>query len=325
MEYNKDTFCYYPFMHISMQADGTIRSCCNAERLKEDGKHILYDIDKAFNSEHMNRIRSDLLNGIRAPECKKCWDHEKFGATSMRQIMLSAYDKDFDKINIDKPKIQYLDVNLSNKCNLKCLMCFPNRSNQIAIEMGHKNPNLEFPLYDKIGEFSPHLRRIRFTGGEPLLHDDMYKIVDYLIENNYSKNIYIKYNTNATVTRDDFFDKIKHFKFIKFDVSIDGYGRRDEYIRFPSKWDVIERNIRYFKEKLPEENTEMTAVTVCQNLSITGMKELEDWISDFGIGHFFNRLTHPYYLQNHIMPQESKEKARESLEKSDIMKCKNHS
>ena len=318
-EQNKDTFCYYPFMHISMQADGSLRSCCNAAKLEENGSPILYDVDKAFNSDHMNRIRSDLLNGIKAPECKKCWDHEKFNAKSMRQIMLSVYNNSNFSVDILTPNIQYMDINLSNKCNLKCMMCFPTRSNQIGIEMGYNNPYMEFPLYDKVTEIAHNLRRIRFTGGEPLLHDDMYNILDYLIDNDYSKNIYLKYNTNATVTRDDFFDKIKHFRYIKFDISIDGYGRRDEYIRFPSKWESIERNILYFKDMLPKEKSTMTACTVCQNLSIVGMKELEDWISKLGIGHFYNRLTHPYFLQCHILPESAKKKAKESLEKSNVM------
>ena len=176
---------------------------------------------------------------------------------------------DFPAVDINSPKISFVDINMGNKCNLKCLMCFPTRSNQIAEEHGWKNPDIyiDESIYDEIIDNAQNIRDLRFTGGEPLLHDKLYEILDYMIENNHSKNIELRLNTNLTVTRHDFFDKLPHFKKSIINASLEACGKRNEYIRFPSKWAVLEKNIQYFNDRMPS-NGKLIVSSVFQNLNV---------------------------------------------------------
>ena len=52
------------------------------------------------------------------------------------------------------------------------------------------------------------------------------------------------YTTNLTVLKDELFDLWSQFGHIYLGVSIDGYGEVDDYIRYPSKWEKLEKNIK---------------------------------------------------------------------------------
>ena len=208
MEYNKDTLCLFPFSQVYLSATKNglpVRPCCHTR------SHIRnHSTLGAFRGNHMSRIRSDLLNGIKTAHCQKCWDIEKIGGESYRKKELFYAEKENRDINdiIQRPKILNIEVNLSNKCNLKCLMCHSGASNQIGIEEGLKNSLTDqLELYNDLPGIAQDIKMIRFAGGEPFLHDQMYKILDYLIENNMSKNIELVFNTNGTVARNSFLNK----------------------------------------------------------------------------------------------------------------------
>ena len=319
MEYNKDTLCLFPFSHVSPQQHGPIRQCCiGNDILDNDGNVILYDVHKAFNSNHMNRIRSDLSSGIKAKECNYCWSVEKSGGMSMRQG--TFYRNWANDVNFDDPKIRCLDIRFSNVCNIKCLSCNPEKSNQIGIEEGVDNPTkILDSIYTSLIKLAPDIREINFLGGEPMIHKEMYNSLDYLIENGYSHNISLKYSTNVTVLKDEFIEKLEKFKFTKIGVSIDAYGKRDEYIRFPSKWKVIEKNLRRYRNNFPN-NAVLKVQQVCSNLAMGGIDEFYDWYMSIDdnqnvkktIDHLW--LEYPSHLRCNIIPVDKKENIRERLQ-----------
>ena len=317
MEYNKDTFCYNPFSHISPQQTGNMRQCCLGRDLLENGKPILYDIDKAFNSEHMNRIRSDLLNGIRAPECNYCWNVEKSGGRSMR---LGTLKKDWsNSVDIKNPSIRYLDIRFSNKCNLKCLSCNPEKSDQIGMEEKIENPTLSYPLYDSLMNFPcSSLIEINLLGGEPLLHKETYMFMDYLIESGISDNIAVRISTNCTIYKQEFLDKAKKFKSLELGLSVDGYGHRNEYIRFPSRWESTERNMKLYLDNIPS-NTTIHVQQVCSNLAMHGVHDFYNWFQSLDVPRkeiYYIWLQHPSFMKCNIMPERFK--ARLITQLSDI-------
>ena len=54
-------------------------------------------------------------------------------------------------------------------------------------------------------EVAPHLIEVYFAGGEPFVQDGHYKLLEYLIDNGYAKNISLSYNTNLS------YDKYKKY------------------------------------------------------------------------------------------------------------------
>jgi organic radical activating enzyme len=191
-----------------------------------------------------------------------------------------------------------LDINFGNLCNQKCIMCNPAFSNQWYNEwfdywktdkFGQSEPikanyNIklkrwespeilkwhENPIWwEKFEQMAPYLRHIYVTGGEPMVtpsHDEM---LDRLIDRGLSKNIWLEYDTNATVINDKLISRWEKFKKIVIRASMDGTDKQYEVIRFPGKWDIFKNNIEKLKKiKIDSKNKiALTALTSCFQIS----------------------------------------------------------
>ena len=92
---------------------------------------------------------------------------------------------------ITKPKEVAIEV--TNKCNLDCQFCF----NKFFKNDDGEKQELDYrcikDIIDNICKFG--IRRVRFSGGEPLLREDIYDILEYAK----SKGLQVWLNTNATL------------------------------------------------------------------------------------------------------------------------------
>jgi len=249
--FNMDTFCASPFVSCYVGPENNLSPCCintiteiNTEK----------DILKSYNHPKMQELRKDLLNGVKHPSCETCWKNESIGLTSLRQEQNRIFQKEFNTINeiinkdysVSRLYIKYLDVRFSNKCNLKCRTCAPSYSSSWAADYKILNPNL--PIVKKIvtdvtvKDFHPILdtvTHIYFAGGEPLIMDEHYEILDYLLANHRNNNVSIFYNTNfskLTYREYDVINYWKKFKWITIGASLDGNHERGEYIRKNISW-----------------------------------------------------------------------------------------
>ena len=88
-----------------------------------------------------------------------------------------------------------------------------------------------------------------FTGGEPFMIKDHFKILMHCVEKGYAKNIDIHYNTNGTqLPPQEIFDLWSCFKHVEVAFSIDDVGEPFEYQRHPAKWREVNQNLIKFKE-----------------------------------------------------------------------------
>ena len=101
----------------------------------------------------------------------------------------------------------------------------------------HKqNPLFWEQFYDQI----PNMQQVYFAGGESLIIDEHYEILEECIRQGHAKNLEIRYNSNGVEWRDDLFDLWKEFKIVRFHYSVDSIGAMNEYIRYPSTWERTE-------------------------------------------------------------------------------------
>ena len=94
---------------------------------------------------------------------------------------------------------------------------------------------------ENIKSQTDNILEMYITGGEPTIIDKNYEMLEYFIEQGKSKNIFLKLNTNMTHMQDTFLNMISQFKQVMFFASIDGFGTMQEYIRYPSKWEQIDK------------------------------------------------------------------------------------
>lgn len=343
------TFCVLPFMHAAVNPGGGFRVCCNSNPknnkvLKDDGSGKSYrifkdDINDMWNSQWMQNIRQQFIDGERPETCQRCFREEDAGIRSPRIGYNEKWLKDNVKVEREIPlDIRYVDLRLGNLCNLKCRMCNPWSSSMWVkdwnevVGTAELQPNepltqdeldfldtmTEWPDRKQTGlnfvEIAHTVEEIYLTGGEPTLAKSQYKLFDYCIENDLASGIKLKYNTNLTNVPQQMVDYWKHFKSVQLNTSIDAIGERDRYIRYPSNWSKVEEN---FNKLNALTNVSIQIHCTVQVLNMCAMNELFDWISSKGIKDsqiYLNILNHPECLNIRSLPQKLKQQAELNLE-----------
>ena len=338
------TFCVLPWMHVATNAAGTMRVCCNSTPGKNGlehpsgGKYKLHkhDIREAWNSKTMTTIRQQFLDGERPDMCERCFREEDAGVKSARQSWNEGWfcsDNDYSNIT-PEPKAQYVDLRLGNLCNLKCRMCNPYASNQWVSEWNMiEDPLPEEELqrldtdtmtwpnkpktWENLIAVADTIEEVYLTGGEPTLALAQYKLFDYLIERGLNENIILKYNTNLTNIPQRMIEYWDRFKTVKLNCSIDAYGDLNRYIRYPTNWKLVDKNLKRF---LDMKSVRVQIHTTVQINNILHLNTWFDWVKQFDKFVYLNILNHPEYLNIRVLPPELKQLATERLENYSIEK-----
>lgn len=164
-------------------------------------------------------------------------------------------------------------------------------------------------------QLEPHLEfveQIYFAGGEPLLMEEHYQILDEL-DRRKMHNVRLIYNTNFTHTDlkgRSVFDYWSKFKSVAIGASLDASGIRAEYIRKGTKWEVIEQNRIKMQQLCPQVD-----FYISPTLSIMNAMHLPDfhreWVNKGLIGVQdinVNILQDPAHYRIDIAPSEYKQR-----------------
>lgn len=306
-----ETWCPLPWVHSHCSAIGTFKPCCNAEGRDSNvsTRNSDYDLTSWFHSESMQQLRSDLNNGIKNSMCGRCWRTEERAGTSIRTSMQNK----FDSMVEDEPRIQYLDLKLTNQCNLRCRMCSPSDSNLIGEERdsllaagltppsnysGNCNsgstlasikPELQQDVYAIL---EAGVKVLKFTGGEPLVQQPVLDVLHYIVDKGYAKDIRLQLTTNATKFSTRFMDLFAEFNKVHLNISVDGYGSTYEYIRYPYKWSNFNDRIELLKQAT-HNSTSISYDFTCvpQLFNIENLAQLQQHVGKDRL--YMNNILHP--------------------------------
>lgn len=271
-------FCILPFISGFVGTQKDFRLCCEFEESIPGD-----DFAKIWNGPAYRSYRKSFLKGEIPEACSSCINDEKAGIESYRQTYLRNYPADVKHYTttkqLDAPAPRIFDIRFSNYCNLECVMCGPYSSSAIdkriteykdkkslsTIYANHTFSNkshkttLEF-LYENIHE----LQELVLAGGEPFLMPEVKALLEYCVEKDAAKNISLRITTNATTYRSKWFkDFLLKFKRIDLLCSVDATGEVLEYVRFPSKWSVIEKNLVSFNKLQKEHSNFIFRIEMC--------------------------------------------------------------
>lgn len=315
-----EIICPKPWNSINILPDGTVRMCCKVPYLikNSNGPMSVYQhsYQEIWNCEYMQKLRKSILNNEKVIECNYCYLAEAAGKNSDRLKQLKI-TKDFETNPIaDLPVVVELD--LGNYCNLKCRMCNPTASSSIENDKIHTSwrplPNYGKKTKDQkhwstnkeliFGQIFSKPDRIvflQFAGGEPMLSKTMFDIIEFLATNNYSKNISLNITTNGTTFNRKLLDYLPTFKKIDFGISVEGIGRINEYIRYPSRWENIQENLGIMRSL---KNANVYLATVVQIYNLIYIKEIIEYADQNNLPAYFETLNHPPFLQPNLLPEE---------------------
>ena len=342
-------FCSHLFTSLSFDQKGQVRVCCNNYETPKDKKKfpILvtdedFSMKKAFNSDVHTRIRKNILANKKDPGCERCWQTEDNGADSYRTIwnntLASGFYRDVMVESVDTagyindPYVTFLDFTMGNKCNLICRMCNIDNANlwenESKLLYGDdfnaptKNVSVDdrFLSDDFFKDNFMHLKQVNFLGGEPLIIKEHTDFLKQCIKHNIAKNMILFYTTNLTVLKDELYDLWSQFKHTYLGVSVDGYDEVDDYIRYPSKWEKLEKNIKKVSEWKKELNMDLQIHATFQALNILNYDRLLEWVFSLGdLGFwripFSNWVTYPNWYDCRVLSDDLKDLAAKRINK----------
>ena len=191
---DQDTFCVLPWMHLYVGPDGNVLPCCVADHKFPMGNIEQQSIESILKSDQFITLRENMLNQRRSKECNHCYVKEDAGLVSNRKHHNQRWQISNPKANIEKFNPVYLDIRLSNICNLKCRMCSSYFSSAIMDEenklfdvknkMSTLTHQQKTATLTEILDYACYAEKIYFAGGEPLLSKEHYDILHQLIKCN---------------------------------------------------------------------------------------------------------------------------------------------
>jgi hypothetical protein len=243
----KTPYCLMPWIHFHLGSKGQVNACC-VSTIKY-GNINNTSISDLWQNKAINDVRQHFLTGKTDQRCKVCINRELAGAKSLRQ----ETNEKFQHIDIaSQTGPIYFDIRFSNVCNFKCRTCWHGASSKwfedakkLKINLGQKAIIKNILDFEKfISQNGAHLlnaQEIYFAGGEPLVTEEHYLILQYLIKHNITK-IKLRYNTNFSILKfkgHDILDYWSKFEKVEILASIDESKELGEYIRKELKWQTF--------------------------------------------------------------------------------------
>lgn len=311
-------------------------------------------IEEIWNSNTLKTTRLMMLQNLKPSSCSKCYNEESLGIKSKRQWESEVWKERLDINSIVEQtsadgslpmNIPYFDLRLGNACQLKCIMCSPHDSSSwikdwnlqqskytmpelIKDQQWNKSYNYlwykDAKFLDVIETQAHQIKEVYFAGGEPLIIPEHYKILKMLIASNASKTCTLRYNSNGLSITDNLFELWSHFKKVIYNFSIDAYGDKNDYIRYPSEWNSVVQNLHILDTT--SDNVTVNIACAVQLLNVMYLTELARWkiekkfkkinLSPYGAGIIGTHLVYlPSYLNIRVLPVELKEIAASRINK----------
>ena len=341
-----------PWTHMHFMPNKAVNPCCLSPINETIGNMETQTIAEVWNSEQMKKLRLDMLEGNPADNfCSRCYEKEEDGFTSLRTHMNDSYASKHKEIvestkddgTVDELNLVHWDFRFSNICNQRCRTCgieFSTQWHDDYIKLwdidSDKAPPKVKKIWNTVEAFEEDFENlfdkveyIHFAGGEPLITDEHYRVLERLIKEN-RRNIKIRYSTNFGVLKykkHDLLEMWKHFDSIELMASIDDCGDRYNYLRKGGDWNQVVENFNSLKSSglfnsrnirwgmhptisfwnvyyMPDFHRE------CIRLGMVDLREMQN---HFSTTFHLNNLIHPEYYNCQLLPAEYKEQVSEKL------------
>lgn len=304
------TFCMAKWHHVTIYLQtGETHSCYHPPPHRIPLEEIKNNPSALHNTWEKKTQRAAMLKGEKPSGCQYCWNIEALGddlISDRKERNSTIYTADrFEQIkngpwdqNINP---QYIEISFGNECNFKCGYCYPKASSSYYKEIEKHGPYTMvnnhrcdidyFKIYEEESnpyvdawwqwwpEVSKTLTILRITGGEPLLQQSTWRLLDDL-DKNPLPNLELNINSNfgiKPILLDRLTDKVnnlianKKIKDFKIFTSMDTWGPQAEYIRTGLDLEIWERN---FDTYLTKTNLPITFMITFNLLTVPNFSKL---------------------------------------------------
>jgi len=318
--------------HMCATVSGNWRPCCKFDEtlLPWDKKFRIekFTFQEWRNSDFYQDIIQQQKNGWHKG-CEGCRVAEETNNPSMRETFgqyLSGEGTD----------IEFIELSLSRECNLACRMCGPYASStwqNIVVD----NQELIKPFFRPQLDQTPvdierffqglnlsKINRIKLLGGEPFITPQTKDFFEFLDKQNLLENITFMTNTNATFFPKKLEKYLERLEYLHISISIDGFGKNNDYVRHKSKWENVLEVIEQWGEFTARNNKKRgervfkLSPAVCVNAyNVHQIDEIFEWsIREEFYSQNYNIIFNPSHLKLEALPPRYVQEVLEKLEKS---------
>lgn len=321
----KSVVCHAPFVNLNFEQNGNVRACCyNTKDIL--GAWPQKSISEIWASEKAHQLREHILENNLGGGCTECGNmiiagnHQGVRAKFFDEYAPNNLSSRFHYLrnklsqHVNYPRV--MEFELSNECNLECVMCNGYFSSSIR-KNREKLPPTVSPYNDKfvdeLDEFIPHLTDAKFLGGEPFMIEIYLKIWERILKINPSVRIHV--TTNGTFLNNRIKDLLEGLK-AGIILSIDSVNEETyNKIRINGNFKKVMKNMEYLLDYTKRKRTfiSMAACPIIYN-----WKELPEMLSfclERNIALYFNAVFTPEELSLKEQPVEFLAEAISFLEK----------
>jgi radical SAM protein with 4Fe4S-binding SPASM domain len=330
---NSKHFCMMPWTHMHLWPAGTTYPCCMSDPEFPIGNTQEQSLQEIWNGKELRNIRMNMLQDKPSKECRRCYELEENGMSTLRTGSIGNYAHHWDKVEATSDdgsagdvNMAYMDIRFSNLCNLKCRSCGPQFSSSWFEDhkVTHGDPGHPkiLQVRDEMKSFMDELdpllesvERVYWAGGEPLITKEHYNILDKWIAMG-KRDVSMDYTTNFTqmyYKKKTAFDYWNKFENVRVAGSLDANHARGEYLRKNMVWSEVVQNRRTMIEQCPHVYFELTpTVSVYNVLNLPDFHK--EWIEEGLLEPSnirINILLDPTYMRLSILPPWIKSKVAE--------------
>jgi hypothetical protein len=255
----------------------------------------------------IENVQNSIRNKQRSSSCSTCWKLEDSGLVSERQIHNRSFDfyadRDLELVEKDalehgwSPKI--IKLHTSNICNGTCVTCGPVCSSAWA--KLEQRP-IKYKVMDASHIDWAGVVQLSFVGGEPFLEKQNFDILEKLSSQN-NTSCFISIVTNGSIKLNPSqLNTLSKFKNLNLCLSIDGIGRKFDYIRWPLKWEQLLENLEQYKKIARH----ISVSCMISNLNIYWFDEIIDFFTTNNLNYICKQIESPHCFASGNLPEDFK-------------------
>ena len=308
--------CNAPFNNMYFTVHGNVSPCWKLPGYV-DNWSVERSINDIWFGEKFDEYRNALKNSTFINRCKEC------------EVEIAKDVWPLAKAYQNYPVQKYpslMELELSIQCNLECVMCSGELSSGIRKNRDKKPPLPQIyteQFVKEMREFVPHLKELRFNGGEPFAQKIVLDICDMVAEVN--PNLKVNIATNGTVYSKRV-RKILEQNNTHINVSIDSLDpKRYSEIRINGKLEDVHRNFTLYKEYCGKEKSLSVMVNPMRN-NWFEMIDFLEFTDNNDCSLWYNTILYPKEWAIWNLPAQALEEIykglRERLDRYEVPKDK---
>jgi hypothetical protein len=310
------TMCSVLWNHLFLSPQGYLKPCCRFQYSK--GYSEPTEVDRAFTSAVWEKIREEMKSGARSEGCRRCYEEEDAGKKSLRMRYNAHPTLGLKTVDVEKPAITWLEIALSNRCNVACRMCDSRYStrwlkDEVALGMTNKASHKLFELdLNAVRAIAKELRHVKITGGEPLYDKAHPEFLKIMTEEADPSRVFLNYSTNLTLfPSEEVLELWSRFERVELALSLDSIVPSEmNYMRYPTDGErALEHTEKYIALLKRMPNLHLILRPTINIFNIHSIPDTYAWWLERKTERMSENATHltfPEHLRATLMSPEQK-------------------